>query len=156
MLDWEIVRLVKGYMWTEYTMYYLTARCTDLFNRYHVDDTLPSKNTTVRFNLYGLSVWSLADWHIQNQKRLVNIIQQGLHWRQKEIRENHHQPIDDNSGEIHGLFTVLQAHYHVDPQSYHRLFYPLFQQYLSKSNETYALSQLINQMSENLNSISSL
>ncbi len=151
MANWALWRLLVGRMWTEYTLYYLTARCTKIFDRYHFHyDTLSSSNSLPRLNLYGLSIWSLDDWTSKNQNRLIEFINMGLKWRQKEFNEANSQAIIDNSVDVHSLFSVLQGRHRVDPKLYHQLFYPLYIQYLQQQNQTESLIKILNKMCEEL------
>jgi hypothetical protein len=138
-------------MWTEYTLYYLTARCTKIFDKYHFHyKTLSSLNSLPRLNLYGLSIWSLNDWTSNNQNRLVEFINVGLKWRRKEIDEANGQAIIDKSVDIHSLFSVLQGRHNVDPKLYHQLFYPLYIRYLKQQNHTEKLVKILDKMCEKL------
>ncbi len=151
MANWALWRLLVGRMWTEYTLYYLTASCTKIFDKYHFHyKTLSSSNSLPRLNLYGLSIWSLNDWTSNNQNRLIEFINMGLKWRRKEIDEANGQAIIDKSMDTHSLFTVLQGRHNVDPKLYHQLFYPLYIRYLKQKNHTEKLIKVLDKMCEKL------
>ncbi len=151
MANWALWRLIAGRMWTEYTLYFLTARCTKIFDQYHFHyDTLSSTHSLPRLNLYGLSIWSLDDWTTKNQNRLVEFIKMGLKWREKEIKEANGQAIIDKSVDVHSLFSVLQGRHNVDPKFYHQLFFPLYIQYLQQQNRAKELIRILNDMAKEL------
>ena len=151
MANWALWRLIAGRMWTEYTLYFLTARCTKIFDQYHFHyNTLPASHSLPKLNLYGLSIWSLGDWTAKNQNQLVESIRMGLKWREKEIKEANGQAIIDKSMDTHSLFSVLQGRHDVDPKFYHQLFFPLYIQYLQQQNQTQQLIKILNYMSEQL------
>ena len=151
MANWALWRILMGRMWTEYTLYYLTARCTNIFDQYHFHyDTMSSMDSLPRLNLYGLSIWSLDDWTSKNQNRLIQSITTGLKWRRKELLEAHGQAIIDKSVNIHSLFSVLQGRHNVNPKFYHQLFFPLYIQYLKQQNQPENLIKLLNQMADQL------
>lgn len=151
MANWALWRLLYGGMWTEYTLYFLTARCTRIFDTYHFHhSTLSSSNSMPALNLYGHSIWSAVDWTSHNQNQLIQSINTGLKWRQKEIEENNGQAIIDKSIGIHSLFTVLQGRHGVNPKLYHQLFYPLYIKYLQQQNQTEILVKMLNSMTNKL------
>ncbi|CAF1077149.1 unnamed protein product [Adineta ricciae] len=151
MAKWYYWRLLFGRMWTEYTLYFLTARCTNIFDLYHFHhSSLPSSSTVPVLNLYGLSIWGLSDWTTKNQNHLVEAINKGLKWRRKEMEEYNGQGIIDKTTNIHSLFTVLQGRHQVDPKLYHELFYPLYIEYLQKQKQTEKLLHILNNMVKTL------
>jgi len=152
MANWALWRLVIGRMWTEYTLYFLTASCTQIFDTYHFHyNGISTYFPMPAINLYGFSIWSLNDWTTKNKNRLVESITKGLKWRQKEIKEADGQVIIDKSVNVHSLFTVLQGRHNVNPKLYHELFYPLYIQYLQQQqNKTARLVQILNNMTKKL------
>ena len=96
------------------------------------------------------SIWSVGDWTIKNQNRLIELITKGLIWRRKEIEEGNGQAIIDKSVDIHSLFSVLQGRHNVDPIFYHQLFYPLYIGYLQQQNRTEKLVKILNNMTKKL------
>ncbi|UJR15475.1 hypothetical protein I4U23_002418 [Adineta vaga] len=151
MAKWSYWRLLFGRMWTEYTLYFLTARCTELFDLYHFQhSSIASSNSFPTLNLYGLSIWGLSDWTTDNQNRLIEAIEKGLKWRRKEFNEANGQHIIDKSAAVHSLFTVLQGRHRVDPKFYHQLFYPLYVKHLEEQNQTVNLMNILNTMTKNL------
>lgn len=145
MANWALWKLVSGGMWTEYTLYYLTGRCTNIFDQYHIHhDTFSSINSIPKVNLYGFSIWSSNDWTNENQKRLIKLIHSGLKWRHKELNEI----LTNKSVDSHSLFSVLQGKHYVNPKLYHDIFYPLYIQYLKKQNQTDNLIKILDQMCE--------
>jgi hypothetical protein len=151
MANWAVWRVIFGRMWTEYTLYYLAASCTQSFDTYHFHySTLSSSNSFPALNLYGFSIWSNKEWTLNNQDRLVESIKTGLKWRRKEIDEADGQAIIDKSTDIHSLFSVLQARHGVDPNSYHKLTYPLYIKYLKQQTHTDKLIKILNNMSKKL------
>ena len=151
MANWALWRLFTGRMWTEYTLYYLAARCTKSFDEHHFHHSTLSSSDSIPFiNLCGFSIWSDTDWTINNQNRLTELINQGLKWRQKEMNEADGQAIIDKSVDTHGLFSVLQGRHGVDPNLYHKLVYPLYIKYLKQQNQTDKIIEILNLMSDKL------
>lgn len=147
MAFWGMQRLIFGDMWTEYTLYYLTGRCTKLFDRYHIHySNFPPSSTFPRLSLTGFSIWSSVDWTVQNQKKLIKNVQDGLLCHEKEWQTNKSEGIRDDSKVVHGLFTVLQGRHGVDPLEYHRLLYPIYSTELRKRHRTKTLSELLDEM----------
>jgi hypothetical protein len=147
MANWALWRLIFGRMWTEYSLYYLTARCTNIFDQYHVHYTnISSSRFFPALNLYGFSIWSSNDWTTTNQQQLVNMIEHGLQWRRQELEQAHGQAINDTSRQIRALFTILQGRHNVNPEEYHQLLYPIYIRYLKQRNETKTLVELLNTM----------
>ncbi len=151
MANWALWRLFIGGMWTEYTLYYLTARCTKSFDEHHFHySTLSSSDSIPFLNLCGFSVWTDKEWTINNQNRLIELINQGLKWRQKEMNEADGQAIIDKSIDTHSLFAVLQGRHGVNPNLYHELVYPLYIKYLKQQNQTDKIIEILNLMSDKL------
>jgi hypothetical protein len=149
--NWALWRIISGRMWTEYTLYYLTAQCTQTFDTYHSHHrTSTSSNSSSSLHFYGLSVWWRTDWTSYTRSQLVHLIHIGLKWRQKEIHENHGRTIIDSSMNIHSLFTVLQGRQYINPNSYHHLFYPLFIKHLKGQHDTQELAKILDDMSDRL------
>ncbi|CAF4676527.1 unnamed protein product [Rotaria sp. Silwood1] len=94
--NWALWRTPFGRMWTEYTLYYLTALCTGIFNSYHFHRA--NTSSIPALNLYGLSVWWPTDWNSFSRDQLLKSANAGLRWRQKEIDNNNGAPIIDSSG----------------------------------------------------------
>lgn len=134
-------------MWTEYTLYYLTAQCTKTFDRYHFH---PTNVSLSKMNFYGLSVWWRTDWTSYTRFQLVELIDIGLKWRKKEMNEQNGRTIIDRSMNTHYLFTVLQGRQYINPNLYHELFYPLFIKYLKLQDNTKILVEILENMSEQL------
>jgi hypothetical protein len=124
-------------MWTEYTLYYLTARCTRTFDVYHINRT----NISSPRSFYGLSVWWKTDWTSYTRQHLTELIQHGLEWREKEMNRSQGRTINDSSQITRYLFTVLQGRQYVNPNQYHYLFYPHFRTFLKRQ---YRMQQLVN------------
>jgi hypothetical protein len=138
-------------MWTEYTLYYLTARCTKTFDTYHFHRTpLSSSDSLPPLNFYGLSVWWRTDWTSYTRHELVELVNIGLKWRQKEIHTKNGRAIIDTSMNIHNLFTVLQGRQYINSNLYHELLYPLFIKYLKQQHQTEELVKILDNMSEEL------
>ena len=138
-------------MWTEYTLYYLTARCTNIFDKYHFHrTTLSSSNSLPSINFYGLSVWWRTDWTSYTRYQLNESIIIGLKWRQKELNQTNGRTIVDTAMHTHHLFTVLQGRQYIDPNLYHQLFYPLFIKFLKQQSNTQELVKILNNMSKEL------
>jgi hypothetical protein len=149
MANWALWRLLYGRMWTEYTLYYLTARCTQIFDTYHFHhSTITPSKSYPSLNLYGFSIWALSDWTTDNRHRLIELINMGLKWRQKEIEQG--QTIIDRSIDTHSLFTVIQGRRKVNPNLYHQSFYPLYIQYLKQQNQTEKLIEILDNMTKHL------
>ncbi|CAF3310817.1 unnamed protein product [Rotaria sp. Silwood2] len=149
-VNWGLWRTFVGRMWTEYTLYYLTARCTHTFDTYHFHYTTSSLNSLGSVNLGGLSVWSYDDWTSLKRRQLFELVNAGLKWRRKEINEVDGQLIVDNSTTTHGLFSVLQGRQNINPNLFHQLLYPLFIEYLKQQHDTQQIVTIINRMSEQL------
>ncbi len=147
--NWALWRIIFDRMWTEYTLYYLTARCTETFDTYHFHRTTLSSSLP-SINFYGPSVWWRTDWTSYTRFQLVELVNIGLKWRQKEIDEQNGRIIIDQSMNTHYLFTVLQGRQYINPNLYHQLFYPLFIKYLKKQNNTQQLVRILDNMSEQL------
>ncbi|CAF0997567.1 unnamed protein product [Adineta steineri] len=151
MANWALWREIFGYMWTEYTLYFLTGRCTKIFDTYHTDNSaLSSSNSIARVELTGFSIWSHLDWTVKNQNKLIESIKNGLRWRQKEIAEANGQAITDKSTSMHNLFTVLQGRHNVDPKLYHQYFYPIYIKYLQQQKQSDKLILTLNNMTRKL------
>lgn len=151
MANWRLWRLIFGHMWTEYTLYYLTARCTKLFDTYHIHHSnIPASRSFPALSLYGFSIWAFSEWNTANRQRLINTIEQSLNWRRRELEQNSGQAIVNSSETSHSLFTVLQGRQNIDPYLYHQAFYPLFIRHLQERNPTGHLVELLNQMTEQL------
>ncbi|CAF0802646.1 unnamed protein product [Adineta steineri] len=149
MANWALSPPIPEHMWTEYTLYYITGRCTQLFDTYHIDDSaLLSSNSMPKVNLNGLSIWSDKDWTKENQNKLIDSINNGLRWRQKEIDEANGQAIIDKLINEHSLFTVLQGRHNVDTKLYHQYFYPLYMKYLQQQKQMDKLVPLIEYMAQ--------
>lgn len=143
MANWALWRLLAGRMWTEYTLYYLTARCTNIFDHYHFH--YKTLSSIPKLNLYGFSIWSSNDWTQKNQNRLIELINSGLKWRRKEVDG---QVLIDKTTDIHSLFSILQGKHYVNPKLYHEIFYPLYIQYLKGQNQTEKLIKILDKMCE--------
>ena len=151
MANWALWRLMFGGMWTEYTLYFLTARCTNTFDTYHVHHSnLSATDPFPALNLYGHSIWSSVDWTPKSRQYLRASIERGLEWRRREIEQAKGQAILDTSTKMHSLFTVLQGRHSVDPVLYHENFYPLFIEYLKQQKDAQELIVLLNTMSRQL------
>jgi hypothetical protein len=142
--NWALWRARSGRMWTEYTLYYVTARCTETFDNYHFHRvnslSMPS------LNLYGLSVWWKTDWTSFTQYQLLESVDDGLRWRQKEIDNADGAPIVNSSMKTHNLFTVLQSHVAIDQTLFHKLFYPRFMNHLIQRHNTQKLVKILDEM----------
>jgi hypothetical protein len=149
--NWALWRVIFDRMWTEYTLYYLTARCTQTFDTYHIHRTnLSSYNTSASLDFYGLSVWWQTDWTSYTRQQLVESVVNGLQWRQTEISRNNGQTIVDSSRTTRHLFTVLQGRQYINPDHFHQLLYPFFRRFLQQHPNTQLLVGILDQMSENL------
>lgn len=149
--NWALWRIIFDRMWTEYTLYYLTAQCTKTFDKFHFHRTkLPSRDSWTSLNFYGLSVWWYTDWTSFTRYRLVELVRIGLAWRQKEITQKHGQAMLDESMNTHDLFTVLQGRQYVNPNLYHELFYPLYIEHLKRLDNSKDLVALLGNMSRTL------
>jgi hypothetical protein len=138
-------------MWTEYTLYFLTAQCTNTFDTYHFHrTTLSSSNSLPPISFYGLSVWWRTDWTSSTRSQLVELINIGLKWRQNEINQKVGRTIIDTSMNTHHLFTVLQGRQYINPNLYHQLFYPIFIEFLKQQDHTQELVKILDNMSEQL------
>lgn len=142
--NWALWRIIFDRMWTEYTLYYLTAQCTKTFQQYHF------RSTTQKINFYGLSVWWRTDWSSYTRFQLLELIHLGLKWREKEMNETNGRTIIDKSIHTHYLFTVLQGRQYINPNLYHKLFYPIFIKYLKQYDNTQGLIEILEIMSERL------
>ena len=148
MANWALWRLMFGGMWTEYTLYYLTGRCTNTFDTYHVHHSnLSSNDSLPALNLYGHSIWSSVDWTPTSRQYLRASIERGLKWRRREIEQANGHAVLDTSSKVHSLFTVLQGRHNVDPVLYHENFYPLFIEYLKQQKNAEELVVLLDTMS---------
>ncbi|CAF1577808.1 unnamed protein product, partial [Adineta steineri] len=149
MANWELSPHRPDHIWTEYTLYFITGRCTQLFDTYHIDDSaLLSTNSMPKVNFYGLSIWSDKDWTKENQNKLIDSINNGLRWRQKEIDEANGQAIIDKSVNGHSLFTVLQGRQNVTSKVYHQYFYPLYMKYLQQQKRMDRLVPMLEYMAQ--------
>lgn len=144
--NWALWKVLFDRMWTEYTLYYLTGRCTRLFDSYHFHrvSSMPS------LDFYGISVWWRTDWTSFTRSQLLDSIHQGLKWRRKELDKHEGRSLFDLSMSTHYLFTVLQGRQYINPKSYHRLFYPIYLDYLKHQNHTKRLVEILENMTENL------
>jgi len=149
--NWALWRVISGRMWTEYTLYYLTAQCTKTFDTYHFHRTKLSSSSSPHslpsIDFYGFSVWWRTDWTSYTRFQLVELVNTGLKWRKKEMDEQNGQTIIDKSMNIHHLFTVLQGRQYIDPNLYHQLLYPLFIKYLKQQENTQELVKILDNMS---------
>ena len=99
MANWALWRLIVGRMWTEYTLYYLTGRCTKLFDTYHIHHSdIPASRAFPSLSLYGFSIWALGEWTSENRQRLVETIEHGLNWRTREVEQSAGRAIVDALG----------------------------------------------------------
>ncbi|CAF0968089.1 unnamed protein product [Adineta steineri] len=136
--NWALWRVIFDRMWTEYTLYYLTAQCTKTFDTYHF-------HRSSNLNFYGLSVWWRTDWTSFTRYQLIDLINIGLERRKKEINITNNLLMN-----THSLFTVLQGRQYINPNLYHQLFYPLFIKYLQQQHNTLGLVKILNKMCEQL------
>ena len=148
MSSWKFSNESSASMWTEYTLYYLTGRCTKTFDRYHI---LPSSSP--RLNLYGFSVWSANDWTTKNQQQLIKAVQHGLAWREKELETTDGRRVYDQTSKVKDFFMVLQSHHGVAPNDYHQLFYPLFLNHLKRRDAARKLVEILESMTSTLFSV---
>ena len=150
--NWALWRLLLGRMWTEYTLYYLTARCTQTFDlhHFHLKIQRPQNSSSSKVDFYGLSVWWQTDWNSFTREELLESIEHGLAWREKELNQTSGRLLNDASPRTHHLFTVLQGRQYIDPNLYHQLFYPLFRQFLRRHRSTLKLGEILDRMAEAL------
>ncbi|CAF3517068.1 unnamed protein product [Rotaria socialis] len=142
--NWALWRTPFGRMWTEYTLYYLTARCTDTFNSHHFHRANTSSVPPI--NLYGPSVWWATDWTSFLRYQLLDSAKAGLQWRQKEIDNGDGASIIDSSVKAINLFTVLQSRATVNQALFHTLLYPLFIDHLAHRKNSQKLLEILNRM----------
>jgi hypothetical protein len=135
-------------MWTEYTLYYFTARCTETFDNYHFHRT--NSSSVPSLNLYGLSVWRETDWTSSIRYQLLESVDAGLRWRRKEIDDADGAPIIDSSANTHNLFTVLQSRAAINQILFHNLFYPKFIEHLIQRHNTQKLVKILDEMATQL------
>lgn len=133
--NWYLWRLFFGRMWTEYTLYYLTGKCTKTFDLHHVDsETLSKRNITWSVDLYGPSIWWRTDWTSYNRKILRQLVLDGLDKRKRK------------STSYGQLFMVLQGRQYVDPKLFHELFFPCYRQQLAQSTKNGKLLEILDHM----------
>jgi hypothetical protein len=131
-------------MWTEYTLYYFTARCTGTFDNYHFHRA--NSSSVPSLNLYGPSVWWQTDWTSFARHQLLEFVDAGLRWRRKEIDNADGAPVVDSSANTHNLFTVLQSRAAINQILFHKLFYPRFIEHLTQRHKTQKLVKVLDEM----------
>lgn len=146
--NWALWRARSGRMWTEYTLYYFTARCTETFDNYHFHRT--NSSSVPSLNLYGLSVWRKTDWTSSARYQLLESVDAGLRWRRKEIDDADGAPIIDSSVNTHNLFTVLQSRAAINQILFHKLFYPKFIEHLIQRHNIQKLVKILDEMATQL------
>lgn len=148
--NWGLWRMLVSKMWTEYTLYFITGRCTNTFDMHHFHYTTSSLNSSGTVNLCGLSVWSYDDWTSSIRNQLRDLVINGLRWRRREIEQADGGLIIDHSAIAHGLFTVLQGRQNINPNLFHQLLYPLFIIYLKEHNSTKQIAHILDLISKQL------
>ena len=144
MANWALWRAIFGYMWTEYTLYYLTARCTGTFDYYHFHRS--NSSSAPPLNLYGPSVWWRTDWTSFLRYQLLEAAHTGIQRRQKEFDNGDGKPIVDTSPKPNNLFTVLQSHTPINQTLFHALLYPVFINHLIHRQYAQQVVNILNQM----------
>ncbi|CAF1612677.1 unnamed protein product, partial [Didymodactylos carnosus] len=113
--------------WTEYTLYYIYAKCKHILYKYHTINRIVNNHNV---NFYSsLSIWKAAEWYKENkQLEIIKSINNGLNdlfncINNKTIKNNNDKD----------LFIVLQTNSGISEQIFHKYLFPLFLNYLNLS-----------------------